>query len=238
MKNIPLILEVLREMNLGTGDLVVFPEASLTGFCVSESPVGVFEDDSILEPLQAYVSEHDAHLLLGAFVRSGDSVTNSVLHFSRGLSTPKNVFSKNHLFSFAGEDLWVSPGSESTPLLVGDLSVGMAICFDLRSVELFGELARREIDLIVVPASWPAARDDHFETLLKARALDFQVAVLGINRSGLDPVSGPHSGQSVLVLPNGRLFRAESQLWGSSFFLTRHDIETSKLSFVGGMNVR
>jgi predicted amidohydrolase len=236
-KNIPQILEVLQAMKLESGDLVVFPEASLTGFCVNKPPLGVVEEDPLLAPLQAYIAFHKAHLFLGAFVRSGDELTNSILHFSPDLLAPKRIFSKNNLFTFAGEDLWVTSHSESIPHPVGELRVGMAICFDLRSLKLFGELARRGVDLVVVPASWPSARDDHFETLLKARALDFQVAVLGVNRSGFDPVAGPHSGQSVLVLPNGNRLSSLSEPWGSSFLLTGREIESSKLSFVGGMNV-
>jgi predicted amidohydrolase len=61
----------------------------------------------------------------------------------------------------------------------------MAICYDLRFPELFRELASR-VALYVVPAAWPAARTDHWSTLLRARAIEDQAFVVGCNMAGTD----------------------------------------------------
>jgi len=61
---------------------------------------------------------------------------------------------------------------------------GVILCFELRSPELSRDLLKKGIDGLLVPAEWPLARIEHFKTLLKARALENQIFVIGINGVG------------------------------------------------------
>jgi predicted amidohydrolase len=63
------------------------------------------------------------------------------------------------------------------------VQLGLFICFDLRFPELFREVAS-EVDALVVIASWPGARQEHWDTLLRARAIENQAYVIGVNRVG------------------------------------------------------
>jgi omega-amidase len=75
------------------------------------------------------------------------------------------------------------------------------ICYDLRFPELFRAVANTCM-LIIVIASWPDARQGHWETLLKARAIENQCYVIGVNRVG---EGGGYSfiGGSAIIDPSG-----------------------------------
>ena len=80
---------------------------------------------------------------------------------------------------------------------VGDWTVSPFICYDLRFPEIF-QLASPQAELIVVPANWPEDRVGHFKTLLKARAIEIQCYIAGINRVGqARPLS--YSGDAMIV---------------------------------------
>src|SRR5690606_17558717 len=62
--------------------------------------------------------------------------------------------------------------------------VGLAICYDLRFPELFRRLSRQGATVFLVPSAWPRERLDHFLSLLKARAIENQAYVVGVNKVG------------------------------------------------------
>src|SRR5262249_41576994 len=84
-----------------------------------------------------------------------------------------------------------------------DFTVAPFICYDLRFPEVFRPAAARGANLIVVIASWPSVRDDHWVTLLKARAIENLAYVVGVNRCGNDPKLY-HSGRSMIYDPHGK----------------------------------
>jgi predicted amidohydrolase len=76
------------------------------------------------------------------------------------------------------------------------------ICYDLRFPELFRQGARHGAELFVVIANWPSMREDHWVTLLRARAIENQAYVAAANRCGKDPWL-PYPGRSLIVDPHG-----------------------------------
>jgi len=97
-------------------------------------------------------------------------------------------YDKLHLFGPMGEPTWVRPGAAPAVIEARPggrpLRIGLAICYDLRFPELFRDLAARGAELILVPAQWPAKRGFAWRALLRARAVENAVAVVGCNRSG------------------------------------------------------
>lgn len=92
-------------------------------------------------------------------------------------------YRKVHPFSFGDEDRYVRPGNELLNLRIGDVRVSPFICYDLRFATEFWQLAP-ETDLYVVVANWPAARRQHWLTLLRARAIENLAYLVGVNRIG------------------------------------------------------
>lgn len=118
-------------------------------------------------------------------------------------------YRKIHPFSFAGEERYVRAGTELITVNVEGFQVSMFVCYDLRFADEFWQLADHT-DLYLVPANWPEKRREHWQTLLRARAIENQAYVIGINRvgsgGGLD-----YSGDSQIVGPHGELLATGSR---------------------------
>jgi predicted amidohydrolase len=112
-------------------------------------------------------------------------------------------YTKMHPFSLAEEDLVHAEGGGVAVCRIGDFTVAPVICYDLRFPELFRATLDHGADVMVVIANWPIARVDHWTTLLKARAIENQCYVLGVNRCGKDP-SFIYPGKSAIFDPHGR----------------------------------
>jgi predicted amidohydrolase len=84
----------------------------------------------------------------------------------------------------------------------GGLTVCPAICYDLRFPELFRLGARRGAEVFALGACWPIARAHHWRALVIARAIENQAYMLGVNRSGKDPML-LYGGGTIAVSPRG-----------------------------------
>ena len=118
-------------------------------------------------------------------------------------------YRKIHPFSFAGEERFVRAGAELVTVDVAGFRVSMFVCYDLRFADEFWQLAG-DTDLYLVPANWPEQRREHWQALLRARAIENQAYVVGVNRvgsgGGLD-----YSGDSRIIDPQGELLATASR---------------------------
>lgn len=97
----------------------------------------------------------------------------------------------------AGEEIVVSE-------LAGEGTLGMSICYDIRFPELYGNLAVRGAEVICVPAAFTLATTrDHWEVLLRARAIENQCFVVAPNQIGAHPPGDRAGGRSMMVDPWG-----------------------------------
>jgi predicted amidohydrolase len=112
-------------------------------------------------------------------------------------------YRKIHPFSHAGEEQYVRPGTEFVTVDVEGLRCSLFVCYDLRFADEFWALAHAS-DAYLVVANWPAKRRRHWSALLRARAIENQAYVVGVNRvgsgGGLD-----YSGDSAIVDPLGEV---------------------------------
>jgi predicted amidohydrolase len=118
-------------------------------------------------------------------------------------------YDKIHPFSYAGEHEKYDAGTEPLTVDVEGLRVSVFVCYDLRFADEFWALAH-DTDLYVVVANWPEPRREHWRTLLRARAIENQAYVLGVNRVG-NAKQIPHVGDSAIIDPLGRTL-AEASL--------------------------
>ena len=112
-------------------------------------------------------------------------------------------YTKIHSFSPGNEDHHYKSGEKPSILDISGISYSPFICYDLRFPEIFQAVSRRAI-FVSVAANWPEKRREHWITLLKARAIENQCFVAGINRIGEG--NGIHySGDSMLIDPFGNV---------------------------------
>jgi predicted amidohydrolase len=101
-----------------------------------------------------------------------------------------------HLFGFdSGEAALVTAGDAPSCYRAPFGAIGFSTCYDLRFPEIYRLLLDGGAELVVVPAGWPTPRLEHWRLLLRARAIENQVFVVGCNAAGSDGavVYGGHS---------------------------------------------
>lgn len=112
-------------------------------------------------------------------------------------------YRKIHPFTFAGEHLHYAAGTEHLTLTIEGARVTFFICYDLRFADELWACATAT-DAYVIVANWPTRRRHHWSTLLRARAIENQAYVIGVNRVGVG--NGlEYSGDSAIIDPWGEV---------------------------------
>jgi deaminated glutathione amidase len=169
-------------------------------------------DGPSLTAARGWARELSIHLLAGSISErggEGDKASNtSVLIGPDGDDLA--VYRKIHMFDVdAGgvsyrESEFERPGVEPVVAPLGDLTVGLSVCYDLRFPELFRILALRGARLIALPSAFTLATGrDHWEVLLRARAIENQLFVIAPNQWGEAPPHYSSFGRSAIVDPWG-----------------------------------
>ena len=172
---------------------IFFPELSLTGF--SE-----VNEDSINEGLkEVRALSKNITIGLGSVWYEDNKSFNTYLLIREGVI--EYVRKKYLLFEPMKEHETFERGELPEPVELDGWRFVFPICYELRFPELFGALLE-ETEVFVVPASWPASRKLHWETLLRARAIENAAYVIGVNRWG-PGTFGPFAGSSAVVSPDG-----------------------------------
>jgi deaminated glutathione amidase len=169
-------------------------------------------DGPSLTGARGWARELGVHLLAGSISERGEvgekASNTSVLIGPDGEDLA--VYRKIHMFDVdAGgvsyrESEHEQAGAEVVAAPVGDRIAGLTVCYDLRFPELFRILALRGAQLILVPSAFTLATGrDHWEVLLRARAIENQLFVLAPNQVGEAPPHYSSCGRSMIVDPWG-----------------------------------
>ncbi len=175
-------------------DLVVLPEMFTTGFCTDPRGVAEGAPFETLSWMQATARERGA-ALAGSVATEVDGLYYNRFYFVRPDGTYA-AYDKRHLFSFAGEDKNYTPGGERAVVEYNGWRILLQVCYDLRFPVFSRNLG--DYDLILYVADWPTVRVGAWNTLLRARAIENQCYVVGVNRTGTDPYLA-YNGSSALI---------------------------------------
>ena len=197
------IAEHLRERGLASLDVLVFPECSLTGFApLNAEQLSSKENFNAFEQKFNSISrETGSSVIAGAFVENNGSIYNSAVVFNPNTEKTERYFKRN-LFKMSDESAVVSPGASNVMFSVNGWNISPKICYDLRFPVDFYEQTP-EIDLFAVIANWPDARIHAWNSLLRARAIETEAFVLGLNRLGSDEFGNSFSTRPILFDPLG-----------------------------------
>jgi len=115
-------------------------------------------------------------------------------------------YDKRHLFSLINEEKHITAGNNRLIVTYKGWKICPLICYDLR----FPVFSRNDVnyDLCFYLANWPNKRIKAWDTLLKARAIENQSYIIGVNRIGTDGYNAEYSGHSQVVDPMGEVIAA------------------------------
>jgi omega-amidase len=183
--------------------MICFPEQFATGWDPRSTNHAEERNGTIVSALRKMAQENRI-AILGSLREKGAGHPNNTALIIGDNGEILAAYAKIHLFSPGGEDQQFSPGSELGIFRLGQLTCGLAICYDLRFPELFRIYARQGVQAMFVPSAWPASRRKHWELFVTARACENQMYVTGINTTGTTPVDS-YAGGSLTADPNGTI---------------------------------
>jgi predicted amidohydrolase len=211
-------------------ELVVLPElfASL-GRTSHMREVAEPLDGPTLAWAQSTAQTSKCALIAGSFIeRDGNALFNTSIAVGADGSL-LGSYRKIHLFDVDIEDArskesdTFSSGTDPVVVDINGLSVGLTICYDLRFPELFRAEAEQGADIIVVPAAFTEATGrDHWELLLRARAVENQTMVIAAAQWGTSPDGTERHGHALIVDAWGRVL-ADAGPEGDTFVEAEFD---------------
>lgn len=206
--NLLLCKNYLKEAVNNDVDLIVFPEMTLTGFSTNIEKIAEdINSSNTIKNFQSLSKQYGIAIHFGVVVSDEDKALNKSC-FIDNHGELISEYSKIHPFSFADEDKFYNHGNALSIVDFKGYKIGLSICYDLRFPELYSALAQ-ESDIIINIANWPKKRVDHWNTLLKARAIENQTFIIGVNRTGIDGNGLEYEESSNIFNANGEQLNSE-----------------------------
>lgn len=181
----------------GGCDLYVLPEMFATGF-VTDNTVDVQSGRKAVQwMVQKAANIHAAMAGSLAWEENGKRFNRFFFIKPDGGQV---TYDKRHLFAYGGESLYYTAGEQRVIAVYKGMRFLLQICYDLR-FPVFSR-NKNDYDAILYVANWPASRSEVWKTLLRARAIENQSYVVGVNRTGSDS-NCAYSGCSTVIDPYG-----------------------------------
>jgi omega-amidase len=180
-------------------DLILLPEMFTTGFCTDPGPVAETMDGPTVQWMKRTSEEMNCAIAGSLIINDHNLFYNRLVFVDR---SGMEWYDKRHLFCIEGEETAYTAGTRPLIIKLGLWRISFLICYDLRFP--VWSRNRQNYDLLVYSSSWPAGRSDVWNTLLRARAMENQSYVAGVNRVGKDGNGIDYIGESVLLDPKGK----------------------------------
>ena len=183
-ENLRLLHEKLQSLR-GTTEIVVLPEMFSTGFSMQSDMLAEANSGETIATLKQWASLFQV-AICGSYI----TVDNGRYYNRAFFLTPEGkefYYDKRHLFAPGGEARQYTPGDSRAVVEYGGVRFLLLVCYDLRFP--VWSRCRGDYDAILCCASWPAPRREVWRTLLRARAIENQCYVAGVNRVGDDPAA-------------------------------------------------
>ena len=179
-------------------DIFILPEMFPTGFYMKPEEIADRKEET-LEWMKKLAHQKKAAVCGSASIYEDKKFLNRFYFVEP--NGDYCFYDKRHLFSYSGEDKKYSSGNERVIVNYKGWRILLQVCYDLR----FPVYARNngDYDAIFYVANWPKSRIDAWQTLLKARAIENQAYVFGLNRIGIDGNNLEYPESSYCYYPDG-----------------------------------
>lgn len=166
-------------------DVYVLPEMFTTGFSMEPHRIAEPMEGPSLAWMRSMAAELDAAVVGSVAAVAPEGGYKNRMYFV----TPDGKvthYDKRHLFSYSGEDKHYEAGTERVIVEFRGVRFFLQVCYDLR-FPVFGRNLD-DYDVALYVANWPDKRRMAWDILLRARAIENQAVVIGVNRVGNDPM--------------------------------------------------
>ena len=182
-------------------DVVILPELFTTGFTMRSREMAESMDGKSISWMQKTSDRLGCVIAGSLIILHQDTYLNRFIWMEPGGEI--TIYDKRHLFSIGGEDEHYTRGESKSIAEINTFRVRPLVCYDLR----FPVWSRNTgaYDLLLYVANWPAVRRDVWISLLKARAIENQSFVIGVNRVGRDGMGIDYAGDSLAYNAKGQI---------------------------------
>lgn len=180
----------------GHTDLVVLPEMFTTGFCTDNLQLGEAMNGETIKTIYDWAKKYQL-AITGSFIASenGKTYNRAFFIFPSG---EIQTADKRHLFTMGGEHTFFTAGDKRLIVNYCGFKIILLVCYDLR-FPVWSRNVNNEYDLLIFVANFPKKRISDWDILLKARAIENQSYVCGVNRIGVDGLGISYNGHSTLL---------------------------------------
>jgi omega-amidase len=186
------------------------------------------EEGPAFAAMQRWASKTQALICGSLSVRDGDHFHNR--HYAVRPDGTFEHYDKRHAFTYGGEHAHYTPGTQRVVVQWHGWRILLLTCYDLRFPVFARNRANDPYDGVVVVANWPAVRSEPWSVLLRARAIENQAYLIGVNRLGRDGKGVDHDGRSATVDPYGIATESRSTGWfGGSW--SADDLQQFRVKF-------
>ncbi len=206
LKNLEKCLLMINKSSVSGCDLVLFPELWTTGYDLENCCIHCETNQEILSVIQQECINKKIAVGGSYITRTDGKFRNTfILIDSAGAYLPQ--YDKLHLIKLFNEEKYFTAGEKTQLNSFSWGKAGLSICYDLRFPEIYRSMAIQGAEIFLITAEWPLSRIEHWNTLLKARAIENQVYLAAVNcvgKTGQDTFGG----SSVIVSPGGNVLAA------------------------------
>jgi len=182
-------------------DLLLLPEMFNTGFCTDPESIAEEMNGETILWMTSHSKSRNMSIAGSLIIKEHNRYFNRLIYVDK--TGRIYSYDKRHLFRMAGEEERFTPGKEQLIVKLNGWRIAFQICYDLRFP--VWSKNRNSYDLLVYLSNWPASRSDVWNILLRARAIENQSYVIGVNRVGTDGNGIKYSGESMVLNPKGNI---------------------------------
>lgn len=183
------------EQYASKAEIIVFPEMFLTGFSMNVKSCSISKNNPIIDKICQTAQQYKIAIAGSIMTVEDEKYYNRFYFFqNNGLFS---TYDKRHLFRMANEHHIYTPGKEKKLFEYNQNVLMPSICYDLRFPVWLKN--KNQYDVLLVVANWPLSRIEAWKILLKARAIENQCYVIGVNRCGKDGKGIEYNGATMII---------------------------------------
>ena len=184
-------------------EIVVLPEMFSTGFSMQPKKLAETMDGETVEWMKRIAAKKKIILTGSVIIEEDRNFYNRLVWVLPNGQI--GYYDKRHLFAYGDEDQHYTAGKKRLIASVKGWKINLMVCYDLRIPVWSRQQGDFEYDVLIYVANWPERRVLAWTSLLRARAIENQSYVIGVNRTGDDGNKIPYTGESMAVDPMGEI---------------------------------
>jgi omega-amidase len=211
-------------------DIIVLPEMFSTGFTMNAEKLSEPMDGITVTWMKEVAHFKQAAVCGSVIIKEGNSTYNRFIWVEP--SGKISYYDKAHLFRMGEENKHYTAGKDRIIIDYKGWKIAPFVCYDLRFPVWLKRSNDFDFDLMIIVASWPEKRVQHWQILSQARAIENQSYLIALNRVGEDGNQIVYNGQSALYNPQGKLINTlTNEEFETTFSIQLPELKTYRKAF-------